>query len=213
MTPEQRKEELRAARAIARAVAEDVALAIRAGVEDAQKRGQPYATFAKTFKGVLAKHGWWGAKDQIDPKTGLPIATREEIPARVALVIQTNTRTARAAGEWTKIVRQKHALPLLMYCHGHPERDRPEHEHYWQLPIILPVDHEFWRIAYTPNGYNCTCFVRQLAAGEITVPGQVPEQIEVGGYQTYPGIPPEFAYNPGIDRLEGLRRAGVMRRK
>jgi uncharacterized protein with gpF-like domain len=206
------EDEKRAAKAIARAVAEDVALAIRAGIEDAQKRGQPFESFAKTFKRVLAQHGWWGVKDQVDPKTGIPVNTPEKIPFRVKLVVQTNTRTARDAGAWSRIQRNKAELPLLRYDHGHPERDRPEHEPYWQKPIILPVDHPFWAIAFGSNGYGCTCHQTPLPAGPSTPEEEVPPRIKVRGHETYRGIDPTFAYNPGVDRLEGLRRAQIIRR-
>lgn len=217
MTPDMRKAELRAARAIARAVAEDVAVAIRTSIEDAQRRGQPFESFAKTFKKALAAKGWWGRKDQIDPKTGLPLDTPNKIPHRVALVIQTNTQTARAAGVWARIQRQKIKLPLLRYTHGDPERDRPAHEPYWHAPALtLPVDHPLLRIMFNPNGYGCTCHWVQLADGEISP--ITPEVIKVTArdgreYETVKGIAPEFAYNPGVDRLEGLRRAQILRRK
>lgn len=207
------KEELRAAKAIARAVAEDVALAIRKGVEDAQKRGQPFESFARTFKRVLSQHGWWGRKDQVNPKTGIPTETPNKFPHRVRLVIETNTRTARAAGQWARVQRTKAALPLLMYAHGQPERDRPEHEPYWQKPVILPVDHPFWNIMYGQKGYGCTCHQIPIAGGAITTEDDLPARIKVRGYETYPGIDPTFAYNPGKDRLEGLRRAGILRGK
>ena len=208
-----RKEELRAARAIARAVAEDVAVAIRESIEDAQRRGQPFESFARTFRKALAAKGWWGRRDQVDPKTGLPVDAPNKIPHRVALVIQTNTRTARAAGEWAHIQRKKSQLPLLRYAHGDPERDRPAHVPYWTKPIVLPVDHPFWRIVYPPNGYGCTCHVVQLDTGAITPEEELPPKVTIRGKETYPGIPWEFAYNPGLDRLEGLRRAKVLRRE
>lgn len=218
MTPAERKEELRAARAIARAVAEDIALTIRASIEDAQKRGQPFASFAKTFRGLLAKHGWWGARDQVNPATGLPVdladdKAKTKVPSRIALVIQTNTRTARDAGAWVRVQRKKAQLPLLRYDHGHPERDRPEHEQYWQKPVILPVDHEFWHYMYGSKGYGCTCHQTQIGPGPVTPDEELPARSKVRGHETYPGVSPEFAYNPGIDRLEGLRRAQIIRRK
>jgi uncharacterized protein with gpF-like domain len=213
-TADMRREELKAARAIARAVAEDVAVAIREHIEDAQKRGQPFDSFARTFRKALAAKGWWGRRDQVDAVTGLPVDTPEKIPHRVALVIQTNTRTARDAGEWTRVQRRKAELPLLRYDHGDPERDRPAHVPYWSKPVILPVDHPFWAIAYGSNGYGCTCHTTQIAAGPAPTPDEeLPPKQVIRGKETYPGIPWEFAYNPGKDRLEGLRRAGILRRE
>ena len=105
---------------------------------------------------LLAQAGWWGEKQILDPATGETVKTTFD-PARLALIFDTNTRQAYAAGQWQRLQAAKHALPYLRYVTRDDGRVRAQHRAWHN--VVLPVDDEFWKAHYPPNGWRCRCRV------------------------------------------------------
>ena len=108
---------------------------------------------------LLAQAGWWGEKQILDPATGETVKTTFD-PARLALIFDTNTRQAYAAGQWQRLQAAKHALPYLRYVTRDDDRVRAQHRAWHN--VVLPVDDEFWKAHYPPNGWRCRCRVVAL---------------------------------------------------
>ena len=108
---------------------------------------------------LLAQAGWWGEKQILDPATGERVKTTFD-PARLALIFDTNTRQAYAAGQWQRLQAAKHALPYLRYVTRDDGRVRAQHRAWHN--VVLPVDDEFWKAHYPPNGWRCRCRVVAL---------------------------------------------------
>lgn len=213
------REEHVAAFAVAKATEQSIVDLFRDHVQKALEGGLPYEQFARTITPRLQEAGWWGRKQVTDPETGEITHAQLGSPARLKLIIQTNTRTARAAGQWTRIERSKAVLPFLRYRQGSAARHRPDHEAIAERPTILPVDHPYWTFAYPPNRYGCVCWVEQMTKADRAKQPPTPEPdmepIEVVNKRTgkstitIRGIDPTFAFNPGKDRFAGLRAAGI----
>ncbi len=217
------REEHLAAFSVAKAVEGDVIEAMRAAVAEAIYEGLPFEAFQKRLAPILADKGWWGRRDQRDPVTGELKEVQLGSPARLRLVLETNARVARAAGQWERMQRSKRAMPFLRYRLGASEKHRPEHE--ILDGRIFPLDHPFWDFWMPTNGYNCKCWVEQVTtrrAEDLGYGGEEPPDwsMQLREY-TNPrtgrvvraprGIDPGFAFNPGKNRLAGLQQVGILK--
>jgi SPP1 gp7 family putative phage head morphogenesis protein len=120
---------------------------------------------------LLADAGWWGEKQVQDPATGEMVTTRFD-PARLKLIYDTNTRQAAAQGQWERIERTKQTQPYLRYITMRDDRVRPEHAA-WDN-VTLPVDDDFWKTHYPPNGWRCRCRVVSVSQKEYEA-GKTPD--------------------------------------
>ena len=132
---------------------------------------------------------------------------------RVELIFRTNMQSAYAAGRWKKIQAVKASRPYLQYV-ARMVRTRPSHAILHRL--VYPVDHEFWKTNYPPNGFRCHCHVvtlssRQVEKRGLTVQKEMPKsgvwKDPKTGYEYFvhfPGADKGFRGNPGMDWLDGL---------
>ncbi len=97
------------------------------------------------------------------------------------------SRSAAMAVEWAKIQQNKDILTKLRYRTVEDARVRREHRA--MNGIILPIEHEFWKSAYPPNGWGCRCFVEQTDEEDTPFDPSVIND-----------IPNDMRFNPGIDR-------------
>ncbi|MEW6444985.1 MAG: phage minor head protein [Pseudomonadota bacterium] len=128
------------------------------------------------------------------------------------LILDVNTRTAYAAGQWERFEKTRRALPYLRYVTKRDERVRDQHRSWHNL--TLPVDDPFWDTHAPPNGWNCRCTlvgVTQSDYDKGTAPGGAPlnktapeikqrdwYNARTGKTERVPeGIDPGWAYNPG----------------
>jgi Phage Mu protein F like protein len=156
----------------------------------------------------------------------------------LATVYNTNLRMARAAGKWERVTALKDRRPYLMYSALDDGRAREQHALWGGLnsgkPIILPVDHPFWKWFFPPNGWGCRCDVIQLTDADLRDRGLsittdaelatmgLPTSVTTdlsdiatrdfiradGIIESVPlGIDPGFAYNVGANHLSGLSGA------
>lgn len=173
------------------------------------------------FKGelipMLQKRGWWGRQDVIDAATGQVVSAQLGSASRLETIFRTNMQSAYAAGHWESIEATKEAFPYLMYDAVDDNRTRPEHESWDRL--VLPVDDDFWKTHYPPNGYNCRCGVIQMDEDDLADEGlSVSEQPSIkrrnwvnpttGVTERIPeGIDPSFDYNVGLERARILAQS------
>jgi uncharacterized protein with gpF-like domain len=168
------EEHLRAFTA-AKFMREDVLAALKEEIDRAIAQGLTFEQFVRGklnqqtgerdngIEDRLRRMGWWGRQEVTDPETGQ--VETVDVPSRLALIFDTNMRTARAAGQWQRIERRTDTHPFLMYLLGPSQRHRPQHMEWHGL--VLPADDPFWSTHYPPNGYGCKCHVRQLSDREV----------------------------------------------
>ncbi|MGJ8563851.1 MAG: PBECR2 nuclease fold domain-containing protein [Alphaproteobacteria bacterium] len=211
-----------AAFVVAKMMRADLLKDVHSALEAALRDGQTLRQFSANLRPILEQKGWWGFGDVFDPVTGETKLAELGTPRRLATIYDVNLRTARAAGRWERIERQKKTRPYLMYVHAGDGRVRAAHRAWGDRPIILPVDHPFWKTHYPPNGWRCRCIVRQVTARYLTKQGLTvsgEEQLTALGYgKTQPwtnprtgktrnvslGIDAAFDYNAGQSRLKPL---------
>ena len=190
---------------VAKMMDEDMLAEVKDAIESAQKNGTAFADFKKRLKPYLMAKGWWGEQIMTDPLDGEPKLVRLGSTRRLKTIFDTNMRTAFAAGQWQRIQANKKALPYLRYnksASGHP---RDSHKRYYGL--VLPVDHDIWKVIFPPNGYGCKCSVSALTkrqAEEEGISGEPDvEMVEFTNPRTGKtvlipdDITPSFAHNHG----------------
>ena len=190
---------------VAKMMDADMLAEVKDAIESAQKNGTAFADFKKRLKPYLMAKGWWGEQIMTDPLDGEPKLVQLGSTRRLKTIFDTNMRTAFAAGQWQRIQANKKALPYLRYnksASGHP---RDGHKRYYGL--VLPVDHDIWKVIFPPNGYGCKCSVSALTkrqAEEEGIGGEPDvEMVEFTNPRTGKtvlipdDITPSFAHNHG----------------
>lgn len=207
---------------VAKAAQMDVLADIKDGLDQALADGKTFAQFKKELTPLLQKKGWWGKREMLDPETGEIKNVQLGSPRRLKTIFDANMRTARAAGQWERIQRNKATHPYLAYRLGPSMEHRVDHAA-WE-GIILPVDDPFWTTHFAPNGYGCKCrivavskvkYEQLMATGKYTDKAPKPEfktwhNKRTGQTETLPrGIDPGWDTNPGHLRQVGVDRALV----
>jgi SPP1 gp7 family putative phage head morphogenesis protein len=185
----------------------DILQDIRGAMDLAIKNGMTPQEFKKQLTPILQAKGWWGRKDQVDPSTGEVRNVQLGSGRRLQTIFDVNMRASYGAGKWERIQRTKSKRPNLRYFSVRDGRTRPQHRA-WH-GIVLPVDHEFWKSHYPPNGWRCRCTVQQLSDRDLERYGyelspnpaiQTRKWVNknTGEIHDVPvGIDPGFAYNVG----------------
>lgn len=197
---------------VAKAMTQDLLIAIRKALDEALAQGKTLQQFKKEIEPILGKRGWLG-------KVTMPDGSTVELgtPRRLKIIYDTNMRTARTAGQWERIERNKDALPYLMYGLGPSKEHRLQHVE-WE-GLILPIDDPFWDTHLPPNGWGCKCRVRQMTKRDADNRGGVSKSPKIettpwenkrtGQIQYVPkGIDPGWDYNPGKARSEKAQQFG-----
>jgi uncharacterized protein with gpF-like domain len=164
----------------------DVLEAMRDELDQAFDQGKPFAQFKRDVEPRMRELGWWDTHEVEDPDTGNVVEVHP--PSRLALIYETNMRTARAVGQYDRVQRTKAVRPFLLYQVGPSTKHREQHLAWHGL--LLPVDDPFWAFAWPPNGWNCKCWLRTVSEREYVglvrdgVNEAEPEPIEVEGRPT-----------------------------
>lgn len=145
---------------VAKAMRLDILADVRAAVDRALADGLTFRQFHDQLAPILARRGWWGVREMVDPKTGERRTVQLGSRHRLRTIYDTNIRMATARGRRERIERLKDRLPYLRYVSVLDARTRPDHAR-WH-GTVLPVDHPFWRTHTPPNGWRCRCLVVQL---------------------------------------------------
>ena len=175
----------------------------------ALEAGETMETFRARAQPLLERRGW------------APPLRGGDVPTRLKRIYQTNMRTARASGRWSRIERRAGTMPYLVYLLGPSIEHRDAHVRL--AGTILPVSDPFWSTAFPPNGWGCKCRTRQVTArergrllgrgdGEYTsaaprMPDAEWTNPATGETRMVPeGIDPGWDYNPGRHRTLGIHR-------
>ena len=137
---------------------------MRDSLVEALKKGTTLQQWSKQITPELQKRGWWGVQEATDPLTGKSGLVQLGSPRRLQTIYEANLRTARAAGQWQRILRTATTHPYLLYQLGPSARHRPQHVA-WS-GTMLPIEDEFWQYAMPPNGWGCKCWTRQISKTE-----------------------------------------------
>ena len=171
----------------------DLVQLVSDGIQAALENGETLDSFRERITDAIRAEGWHDR--------------------RVGLIFRTNMQSAYAAGRWKKIQAVKASRPYLQYV-ARMVRTRPSHAILHRL--VYPVDHEFWKTNYPPNGFRCHCHVvtlssRQVEKRGLTVQKEMPKsgvwKDPKTGYEYFvhfPGADKGFRGNPGMDWLDGL---------
>ena len=171
----------------------DLVQLVSDGIQAALENGETLDSFRERITDAIRAEGWHDR--------------------RVELIFRTNMQSAYAAGRWKKIQAFKASRPYLQYV-ARMVRTRPSHAILHRL--VYPVDHEFWKTNYPPNGFRCHCHVvtlssRQVEKRGLTVQKEMPKsgvwKDPKTGYEYFvhfPGADKGFRGNPGMDWLDGL---------
>ena len=171
----------------------DLVQLVSDGIQTALENGETLDSFRERITDAIRAEGWHDR--------------------RVELIFRTNMQSAYAAGRWKKIQAVKASRPYLQYV-ARMVRTRPSHAILHLL--VYPVDHEFWKTNYPPNGFRCHCHVvtlssRQVEKRGLTVQKEMPKsgvwKDPKTGYEYFvhfPGADKGFRGNPGMDWLDGL---------
>jgi hypothetical protein len=192
---------------VAKAMTVDLLEDIRGVVDKAIAEGIDFKDFQEHLEPILRARGWWGRALMMDPLTGEKREVQLGSARRLGIIYDTNLRTSLAAGRWEQIERTKADLPYLRYVDPDPN-PRPEHLE-WS-GTVLRQDDPWWDTHYTPNGWNCKCYVDALSADDLkrygyevdpaAPPSPTYTYTNERTGQTYDvpqGVDPEFAYNVG----------------
>lgn len=171
----------------------DLVQLVSDGIQTALENGETLDSFRERITDAIRAEGWHDR--------------------RVELIFRTNMQSAYAAGRWKKIQAVKESRPYLQYV-ARMVRTRPSHAILHRL--VYPVDHEFWKTNYPPNGFRCHCHVvtlssRQVEKRGLTVQREMPKpgvwKDPKTGYEYFvhfPGADKGFRGNPGMDWTDGL---------
>lgn len=201
---------------VAKATETELLGVFQKSINEANEKGEGIEAWKKRLEPELKRLGWWGPRMVSDP-LGKDVARAVDFssPRRLKTIFDANMRSARAAGQWQRIQRAKRGMPYILYVRTVSTDARPEHVAF--VGTILPVDHEFWRTHFPPNGWGCKCSVRSITAREAMRLGYDPEaggpQIvfrkfrnrRTGEESLVPeGIDPGWQTNPGLSRAKTL---------
>lgn len=206
-----------AAFTVAKMLNVDLLTEVKGLVEAALESGQTFEQFRDALKPHLVNAGWWGVQTMKDPLDGEEKLVQLGSEERIKTIYRTNMRTARSAGQWDRIERTKRVMPYLLYQLGPAKEHRPIHMG-WN-GVCLPVDDAWWQTHFTPNGWGCHCYIRQVSRVEYdklnaakTISTTAPEikyktwvNKRTGEQTEVPeGIDPGWDYNPGKYRQQNL---------
>jgi hypothetical protein len=200
---------------VAKATTLDVLSTFHEAVIKSEAEGVAWGAFKRDLQPALEKLGWWGIREQTDPKTGEKRPVQLGSPHRLRVIYRTNLATAHSAARWQRIERTQTSFPYLEYRLGPSVHHRPQHAAW--AGTVLPVTDPFWQTHFTPNGWGCKCWVRQLSKADLG--GREPDPSPEIKYRAWKntrtgetlqvpvGIDPGWDYNPGMARMERMRAA------
>jgi uncharacterized protein with gpF-like domain len=165
---------------VAKATETELLGAFRQSLDTAIADGQSFENWKTGIRSELSRIGWGTARmvsdpDGIDPPRMVDFTSDR----RLKTIFWSNMRSARAAGQWSRIQRTKAALPYLLYVRT--AAADPREEHLAWAGTVLPVDDPWWDTHFPPNGWGCKCAARQVSRfearrlvgdGEMTVDGE-----------------------------------------
>ncbi|HOX49874.1 MAG TPA: phage minor head protein [Fibrobacteria bacterium] len=123
----------------------------------AQREGWSFNRWNREMVPQLQRDGWWGKKEQLNPKTGKMEMVQLGSPARMRTIYNTQMRTAMMAAHYNNLMAARELRPLWRYVAVLDKKTRPSHGALSNL--VFRWDHPFWNSHFPPNGWGCRCTV------------------------------------------------------
>lgn len=211
-------EEHNTAFTVAGMLKEDLLKTVQEKLAEAIANGTSLHDFEKALTPKLIESGWWGKQEITDPSTGETRVADLGSPTRLKLIYEMNVRSAYAAGRWQQAQATKEAFPFMLMLTMRDERVRADHRELEGL--VVPIDHPFLNVYYTPLGWRCRCMwvpvdedlITEYAAAGIKIKRDIPKitmqtYVKNGKKIKVPkGVDPGFGYNVGKSRSAGVKR-------
>lgn len=143
----------------------DVLRDLQMGIRKMLKEGKSEQWFVRTLEPVLRAKGWWGPRDEVNPRTGEVITVQQGSQWRLGLIARQNVQSAVNAGAWEDQWDNREEEPYLRYVSMEDARTRPQHRALHGK--IFPIDDPFWQTHYPPNGWNCRCNVEGVSPARL----------------------------------------------
>ena len=186
---------------VAGAAKADLLNDLAAAVDKAISEGRGIEDFRKDFRAIVKRNGWtgWTGEGSVKGEAW-----------RVKTILRTNAQTSYAAGRYAQLVAGN--FPLWVYRHGGSQEPRPQHIFEWN-GLVLPPDHPFWRKAYPPSDWGCSCYVlgARSEAGAKRLGGDPKKRLRGDWAKPDPktgapaGIGRGWDYAPGASVVELVR--------
>lgn len=210
---------------VSKATELELTTAFKMSIGRALANGQGLDTWRRDITDELRRIGWGGPRTVADP-TGQwsPAEVDFTSPSRLRTIFWSNVNSARSAGQWERAQRTKAALPYALYVRT--ASSDPRQEHLGWVGTILPIDHDWWKSHWPPNGWGCKCSIRMITGRERDrllatepkpggirymeeVPDDGPPRVftnaRTGEVSEVPaGIDPGWQTNPGLSRARTL---------
>lgn len=212
------REEHDVAFTVAKMLQVDLLNTVQKSLDTALAEGWSIQRFRQSLTPILQSAGWWGKADVLDPFGNLVPDAQLGSAHRLNTIYRSNLQSAYSVGQWERIDEDKDRAPWLMYDAVDDHRTREEHDKLRN--IVLRVSDPFWHRFMPPNGYNCRCGVIQLTDDDLerlglkpsrppvieTIPWKNPRTGEIEHVPV--AIDPGWDHNPGLNRLEHLKKLG-----
>lgn len=154
----------------------DVLRDLQLGVRTMLKEGKSEQWFVRTLEPVLRAKGWWGPRDEVNPRTGEVITVQQGSQWRLGLIARQNVQNAVNAGRWQEQWDNREDQPFLRYVSLNDARTRPDHRALHGK--VFPLEDPFWQSHYPPNGWNCRCYVQGVSEARLKRRGWKVERSE-----------------------------------
>jgi len=93
----------------------DVLRDLQLGIRKMLKEGKSEQWFVRTLEPVLRAKGWWGPRDEVNPRTGEIIKVQQGSKWRLGLIARQNVQSADNAGAWEEQWDNREEEPYLRY--------------------------------------------------------------------------------------------------
>jgi hypothetical protein len=164
---------------VAKVMQVDLLKTIRDKLDKGIADGVSFRTFLNELQPELAKAGWWGKTEVIDPSTG-EVKEIDVTPSRVKKIYDTNLRKAHEEGQWVRIQDTKDMFPYLIYDANNSEHPRLVHSAWDNL--VFEVDDPWVQRHFPQREWGCKCRMRQATRRQVERKGL---DIREGGDYTF----------------------------
>ncbi|MCX8506402.1 MAG: phage minor head protein, partial [Alphaproteobacteria bacterium] len=157
--------------------------------------GDKYS-FAKKFRDIVKNRGWTGWTGE---------GTKQGEAWRSKVIIETNIRTAYAAGRLSQLRAIEPDYPFWTYVHNDSVTHyRPMHKQWGDMRLCLRSDHPFWQTHYAPCGWGCRCRITVVFKPDDKMAKSPPDGWDVIDPKTgeQVGIDKGWGYMPGANAFD-----------
>jgi SPP1 gp7 family putative phage head morphogenesis protein len=150
---------------------------------------------------ALTSMGFLPAREALGEGTKTAPITELASSPRLRLIVEQNVRMAEAAADWESMMEAADLLPYVRY---HTAGDGDVRDEHAMLDggIWRKDDPELRRI-YPPNGFNCRCWVEEVAEDEVEG-----EPIRSGVPDGWEQIEQNYSYDPASYNAQTIEARG-----